>query len=77
MTFQWSSAGVTIRDYFAAKAMQATVANDSNNLSAASAAEMLGIETKDYDFRKHWPILVAQRAYSYADAMLAAREVQP
>lgn len=48
--------GLTVRDYFAAKAMQAEISRQS-----------YGIEDAARD--------VADAAYEYADAMLAAREV--
>lgn len=48
--------GMTLRDYFAAKAMQGF---------AASESEASG----------HWPdVAAAERAYEWADAMLAARK---
>ncbi len=47
--------GMTLRDYFAAKAMQAQLARTT-----------WGIEDA--------PLDMAQEAYSYADAMLKARE---
>lgn len=50
--------GMTLRDYFAAKAMQGFCANQSTTDGAGGYKE------------------VATFAYSMADAMLAAREVQ-
>jgi hypothetical protein len=51
--------GMTLRDYFAAKALASLVRNDRQNY------------TKEGCMRE------ACFAYQYADAMLAAREVQP
>jgi uncharacterized protein with HEPN domain len=63
--------GMTLRDYFAAKAMD--VAGDST-LTVGEAAKEIGIEAKDYNGRTHWPLIVAKRAYQVADAMIAERE---
>ena len=41
----------------------------------ALAAKELGIEVKEYDCDKHWPILVARRCYAQADAFLAVRSL--
>ena len=54
--FSKGQKGMTLRDYFAAKAMQAEISRHS-----------YGIEDAARD--------VADAAYEYADAMLAAREV--
>jgi len=53
--------GLTLRDYFAGQALQALVSRDGDD----SAYGM--------DMVKARPIL----AYEYADAMIAAREVEP
>ena len=39
----------------------------------AQAAKELGIEVKEYDCDKYWPVLVARRCYAQADAFLAVR----
>lgn len=52
--------GMTLRDYFAAKAMQGMYASDTDSWNANG----------NEDAR-------AKGAYEMADAMLAAREVQP
>lgn len=54
--------GMTLRDYFAAKAMQAQLANENWNLEALQAA---GI-TNQF-------AVAAASSYRYADAMLQAR----
>ena len=41
--------------------------------TVAQAAKELGIEVKEYDCDKHWPVLVARRCYAQADAFLAVR----
>lgn len=67
--------GMSLRDYFAAKVLQA-VTIEAEGETVATASSEIGIDATDYDYRKHWPMLIAKRAYAYADAMLAAREVQ-
>ena len=55
---QETETGMTLRDYFAAKAMQAIVSNADYDLQFAGPPE-------------RWPNAVAEEAYKYADAMLA------
>ena len=50
--------GMTLRDYFAAKAMQAMI-------------EKLSVDIHTYG--DEWPTFAAQSAYQYADAMLKER----
>lgn len=65
--FHESFAGMTLRDYFAAKALQGTLAN--------SDAEVMRWHDRDAERRDLSPEdSVAQWAYRQADAMLAARE---
>lgn len=59
------STGMTLRDYFAAKAMQ-----------SCYAEFMRGIAAEEYGCPPDWQIGVAIDAYAMADAMLKAREVQ-
>jgi hypothetical protein len=54
--------GMTLRDYFAAKAMQALIQFEDKSLPYESR------NTKDFDDR------VSYQAYRYADAMMKARE---
>ena len=61
----------TLRDEIAI-AMLPTVCAEANG-TVETAAKELGIPTKEYDYRVHWPILAARRAYEYADAMLRER----
>ena len=56
--FEVSSGGMTLRDYFAAKAMQAMI-------STAGAPCLLGLEGDEH--------YTAKAAYKMADAMLASR----
>ena len=55
--------GMTLRDYFAAKAMQAMVSNPNTNTGANDVAGAAKA--------------VVGWAYQISDAMLAAREVKP
>ncbi len=59
--------GMALRDYFAAKAMQAAFAGDG--------ARMIADRDARYD-ETNWAQIVAMNAYEMADAMLIAREVQ-
>ena len=52
--------GMTLRDYFAAKAMQSTLADNTYVERTETAAD--------------WLAIVAKSSYEIADAMLAARE---
>ena len=55
---EYTDAGMTLRDYFAAKAMNAFVANP-NILKTALRADV---------------VAVAEQAYKFADAMIEARK---
>lgn len=67
------SEGMTLRDYFAAKALD--WAHDCETGGTIGDAEKeLGLKPGEYRFNLHYPILLARRAYSLADAMLKARE---
>lgn len=57
-------AGMSLRDYFAAKAMAALLSNFGWMKHAAKSTDMPG------------EVVVPQMAYELADAMLKAREVQ-
>jgi len=56
----YGSEGMTLRDYFAAKAMQSTLADDAYIQRTETTAE--------------WLAIVAKSSYEIADAMLKARE---
>lgn len=55
--------GMSLRDYFAAKAMQAHIAASTNALSKAYADDPDAVNP-----------IIAQASYEMADAMLKARE---
>jgi len=59
------SSGMTLRDYFAAKAMQTMISYRRNHFENDNA------DMSDWD--EYFPI-IAQEAYSLADAMLEARD---
>jgi hypothetical protein len=61
--------GMSLRDYFAAKAMQSIFAGDG--------ATMVANRDGRYDGETNWAEVVALNAYEMADAMLEAREVRP
>lgn len=67
-----STAGMTLRDWFAGQALAGGMATEDGG-TVNSAAQELGIEPSTYDCNVHWPLLVAKRLYRYADAMLAER----
>jgi hypothetical protein len=67
VAFKWGKElsqynGMTLRDYFAGRAMQAIIQFEDKSLPYESR------NTKDFDDR------VSYQAYRYADAMMKARE---
>lgn len=62
---EWQSHGMTLRDYFAAKALPATLQDYH-----------AGLRNGEYGCDPDWAMGVAVDAYRLADAMLRAREVQ-
>lgn len=61
--------GMSLRDYFAAKAMQAIIETCDNPKCKSKPDDTEGIEQE----RKEFALEVARHAYRAADAMLAAR----
>lgn len=61
----WSQEGMSLRDYFAAKAMQAAF--------SGAGARMVADRDSRYD-ETNWAQVVALNAYEMADAMLAQRQ---
>lgn len=59
-TIQYPSEGMTLRDYFAAKAMQGMICAASEQNADSTAPDLFSA--------------IAMDSYSYADAMLKARE---
>ena len=66
------SPGMSLRDWLAGKALPTIIEADDGGTVESAAAE-LGIEVKDYNFREHWPVLAARKAYQHADAMIAEK----
>ena len=66
-----NGSALTLRDALAVSFFAAI--NTEGAGTVAQAAKELGIEVKEYDCDKHWPVLVARRCYAQADAFLAVR----
>jgi hypothetical protein len=64
---QLAEGGMTLRDYFAAKAMQSLIAGSFTEIGQE------GIEANRQPFQ-NIEDLMAETSYKYADAMLRARE---
>lgn len=64
---QWGYDGMTLRDYFAAQAMQA--------IYGGPGARMVADRDERYD-ETNWAEVVASNAYEMADAMIAERAKQ-
>jgi hypothetical protein len=62
--------GMTLRDYFAALAMQESIVvlTKCGDEQAARLAKKLGVDVEDFIYP-----MAAQMAYNFADAMLKAR----
>jgi hypothetical protein len=82
--YNWIEKGITIRDYFAAKAMQAliqasTTLSEHDELNFERVHTLgLGAEinvTRDGGHRYTYPEYFSEDAYLIADAMLKEREI--
>jgi hypothetical protein len=82
--YNWLEKGITIRDYFAAKAMQSliqasTTLSEHDELNFERAHTLgLGAEIdilRDRDHKYTYPEYFAEDAYLIADAMLKEREI--
>lgn len=69
---QFESPGMTLRDFFAAKALPLVADTCGDTIS--TLAREIGIFTDDYKHAVHWPVVCAMRAYRWADAMLSERD---
>lgn len=65
--------GMTLRDYFAAKAIPVFLGGVWGDDTVGEAAKELGIHANEYNPKIHWPILCVRRAYAIADAMIQER----
>lgn len=69
LSFQADSAGMSLRDYFAARALQAVAGAAAFNQVAEDMMKRAGINpARDTDK------FIAMLAYDFADAMIAERE---
>lgn len=59
--------GLSLRDYFAAKALAAQIGHDATLISIVNVAKECNVSSHE---------VAARSAYQYADAMLAAREAK-
>lgn len=64
----YSYGGMTLRDYFAAKAFQALITKSPFFINEARTGEQI-------EEHRLWAVVVGQSAYRFADAMLEARNV--
>lgn len=69
-----SELGPTLRDQIAIAAM-ATLIGFEDGGTVEDVANELGIRWGAWDYQTHWPLLVAKRAYRFADAMMAERRM--
>ena len=65
-----NASGMSLRDYLAARAPTDEI-QEIGGTSAKECAVYLGIE--NYEFPKHYLMLLAKARYQWADAMLAER----
>lgn len=67
--------GLTKREHFAGLAMQGLLSEENSIAQTKTdAAEILGIDPENYDWKTHWPQLVAKVSVQHADALLAELE---
>lgn len=65
-----SAQGLMLKAHLAGEAMKSLILECGGNGSVEDAAKELGITWQEYDYRKHWPKLVAKRAVVFADALI-------
>jgi hypothetical protein len=70
-TINYAQDGMSLRDYFAAKAMQGLIWNTDLDLDTKEDLDLDTKEDLDLDTRED----LAEVAYAYADAMLKARKL--
>lgn len=76
---EWLSnrGGMTLRDYFAAKALQALIPDECQRMKY-DGSERTGFDDSPSDSSRTFAEQIARECYYIADAMLAARKaVQP
>jgi hypothetical protein len=62
--------GMTTRVWLAGKALANKEMEDAGG-TMESAEKELGLEDATYNYKKHYPMLIAKRALSWADAIIA------
>lgn len=62
--------GMSLRAYFAAKALH-LAEKDASNMSVSDAAYLIGLSIHEYEMSKHFPAVTAKIACQYADALIA------
>ncbi len=68
--FDHGDDGMTIRIWLAGKALANHEMEDAGG-TVESAEKELGLQKGDYNYKKHYPVLIARRALSWADAIIA------
>jgi len=68
----YQDSGMTLRDYFAAKAMAAFIFETGRVLQHCEGIDFRGLVIVDN--KKGTPLTIAEDSYAMADAMLKARE---
>jgi hypothetical protein len=70
--FDEPTTGMTLRDYFAAKAMQSLIVETGRALQHLDGVDFTGLNIVDNEGGT--PLAIAEESYLMADAMLKARE---
>ena len=68
---------VGLRDYIATQALIGLLVSKHGSIytTVGECAHLIGLPSyRDYDHKKHSPLVTAKQAYLYADAMLEARK---
>ena len=60
-----------LRDKIAIAMIPQSLQDDGGTV--VDAANELGIEAKEYNAKRHWPLLAAKHAYEWADIMIQVR----
>lgn len=71
---QDGNGGMTLRDYFAAKAMQAAWTGDDTSYPGPSLTDKAAMAKAVNEWRAEAQAKIAEWSYAMADAMLKARE---
>lgn len=66
---KWEEGGMNLREYFAIHAPDG-LADDAFD-TVEQCANFLGVATKDYDYKIHWPLIEVAFRVRWADALIA------